>query len=192
MMGPEPLDIALRPASFDDVASMLDIIEPSITELLGAVLSPTLVEGSRAIMGLDGTLIEDGTYWVAIADGVLCGCGGWSRRGTVYGGDHTAGRDARNLDPSSEPARIRAMYTHPSYARRGIGRAILARCEAEARGQGFKSAELVATLAGLPLYQTCGYTELARFEDGGVPLVRMTKALSPDAVGAVDRPSRKL
>lgn len=111
MIQAEPFDIELRPATLDDVPRILGIIEPSITELLGAVLAPELVERSRAIMGLDRTLIEDGSYWVAVTGGALCGCGGWSRRGAAYGGDHSAGRDARLLDPASEPARIRAMYT---------------------------------------------------------------------------------
>jgi GNAT superfamily N-acetyltransferase len=115
-------------------------------------------------------------------DGRIAGCGGWSRRATLFGGDQTAGREARLLDPTREAARVRAMYTHPAYARRGIGRAILAACEEGARASGFSRVELAATLAGAPLYRACGYGAEEPFEADTpsgvrVPLVRMSKAL---------------
>jgi GNAT superfamily N-acetyltransferase len=113
--------------------------------------------------------------------GALAGCGGWSRRATMYGGDRSPGRDAALLDPATDAARVRAMYTHPAFVRRGVGRLILALCEDAARAEGFSRAELVATLAGEPLYAACGYRPTLRFTDdrGGVavPLVRMTKLL---------------
>ena len=133
-------------------------------------------------MGLDTQLIADGTYFVVEDGGVMAGCGGWSRRATLFGHNHTAGRDARLLDPASEPARIRAMYTHPKFARRGVGRYVLALCEAAARGEGFTRVELGATAGGEPLYRACGYTEFERMNvptPGGVmvPITRMGKGL---------------
>jgi GNAT superfamily N-acetyltransferase len=133
------------------------------------------------IMGLDTALIEDGTYLVVESGGQIAGCGGWSRRATLYGGDHTPGRDARRLDPTLEAARVRAMYTSPAFTRRGVGRLILDHCHAAAHLEGFIRAELVATLSGEPLYRACGYRAVERFTDdrGGapVPLVRMTRPL---------------
>jgi GNAT superfamily N-acetyltransferase len=132
-------------------------------------------------MGLDTQLIDDRTYFVVEQDTALAGCGGWSRRQTMYGGDRSPGRDAALLDPARDAARIRAMYTHPAFVRRGVGRLILALCEDAARAEGFSRAELVATMAGLPLYAACGYRAVDRFTDdrGGVavPLLRMTKDL---------------
>jgi GNAT superfamily N-acetyltransferase len=132
-------------------------------------------------MGLDSQLIQDRTYFVVETGGRLAGCGGWSRRVTLYGGDHSPGRDAAPLDPASDAARVRAMFTHPDFARRGVGRLILGLCEAAAREAGFTRVELVATLAGEPLYAACGYREIERIADKRtqppVPLVRMGKAL---------------
>src|SRR3546814_2206421 len=100
----------------------------SIAILQRGFLSPAEIEASRAVMGLDKTLIADRTYWLASIDETLAGCGGWSRRATLYGGDHSTGlRDARLLDSAREPARIRAMFTDPAFPRRGVGRAVLAR-----------------------------------------------------------------
>ncbi len=132
-------------------------------------------------MGLDTQLVDDGTYFIVNLDGELAGCGGWSRRATHYGSDATPGRDPRLLDPARELARIRAMYTRPDLARRGVGRLILALCEDAARAEGFARAELVATMAGEPLYRSCGYHPIEPLEDdrGGapVPLLRMEKPL---------------
>src|ERR1700733_10499634 len=108
-------------------------------------------------MGLDTQLIKDGTYFVIEADGCIAGCGGWSRRATLFGGNHTAGRSEALLDPARDAARVRAMYTHPDFARKGVGRMILAHCEAAAAKEGFRKVELAATMSGLPLYRVCGY-----------------------------------
>ena len=128
-------------------------------------------------MGLDTQLIEDGTYFVVLDGCVLAGCGGWSRRATLFGGNHTAGRDAALLDPARDAARVRAMYTAPAHARRGVGRLILSLCEAAAAAEGFRRVRLAATLAGVPFYKASGYVE-----DGPipaeVPLIRMSKHLS--------------
>ena len=133
-------------------------------------------------MGIDTQLIEDGTYFVVEEDDEIAGCGGWSRRATLYGGDHTPGREPAPLTPGVDAARIRAMYTAPEFLRRGVGRMILGLCEDAARAAGYDRAELVATLGGEPLYRAAGYREIERFEDdrGGapVPLVRMGKRLT--------------
>ena len=132
-------------------------------------------------MGLDAMLIADGTYFVVEAGGALAGCGGWSRRATLYGGNHSAGRDPRLLDPSSERARIRAMYTHPDHVRKGVGRLILETSESAARAEGFTELEMAATTAGKPFYLRCGYEVESEWEDTNgpiaFPLATMTKQL---------------
>lgn len=158
------------------------LMTAAIRDLLPQFLSPEKVEASFAVMGVDSQLIEDGTYFILEEGGVLAGCGGWSRRATLFGHNHTAGRDARLLDPAKEAARIRAMYTAPVFVRRGVGRRILELCEAAARKEGFARAELGATAGGEPLYRACGYQEIERMEvptQGGVsvPITRMGKAL---------------
>ena len=173
---------AIRPARLTDLAALETVMDLAIGTLQSAFLSPAQIEASRAVMGLDRQLVADGTYFIAEADGALAGCGGWSRRATLYGGDHSAGlREPRLLDPATEAARVRAMYTHPAFARRGIGRALLAHCEAAARAEGFARCELMATLAGEPLYRAAGYDLIEEITDdrGGapVPLKRMGKKL---------------
>ena len=155
----------------------------AIGELQRFFLSEAEIEASREIMGLDTQLIADGTYFIVENDGALAGSGGWSRRATLFGGDHSAGRDAALLDPSNDPARVRAMYTAPEFARRGVGRMILALCEDAARAEGFAGVELAATLAGEPLYRACGYAVmehmLAATPSGRhIPLLRMGKTLA--------------
>jgi GNAT superfamily N-acetyltransferase len=176
------MPLTARPATAADVPALTPLITAAIAELQRDFLTPAQIAGSQAIMGLDTQLIDDGTYFVVLADGRIAGCGGWSRRATLYGGDHSAGRDASLLDPAREPARVRAMYTHPEFTRRGVGRLILARCEAAAAAEGFATLELMATLAGRPLYAACGFTPVEQVEDsrGGVavPLVRMRKPVA--------------
>src|SRR5262245_10250153 len=154
----------------------------SIRELIGAYLDAARTKASFEIMGVDSQLIVDGTYFVVEAGSRIVGCGGWSRRATLFGGDHSAGRDASLLDPIVDAARVRAMYTHPHHARRGIGRTVLAACENAARASGFRSVELVATVAGEPLYTACGYRLDERIDvptSAGVtvPCARMHKTL---------------
>lgn len=174
-------ELAHRLARPSDIPALTVLMNAAIADLLKPHLTPAQIAASRTIMGIDTQLIDDGTYFVIEADGALAGCGGWSRRATMYGGNHTPGRSAALVDPASEPARIRAMYTSPDFARRGVGRLVMRLCEVAARAEGFRRAELVATLAGLPLYRACGYEPIERFEDarGGVPvpLVRMGKVL---------------
>ena len=154
-----------RLARPDDIPAISALMARAIGQLQAAFLSPAQVAASAESMGLDTQLIDDGTYFAILDDGVLAGCGGWSRRATLYGGNHAADlRDDRLLDPAREPARIRAMYTDPDYVRRGIGRLILTLCGAAARVEGFTRLELMATLAGEPLYTACGYRVIERAE----------------------------
>jgi GNAT superfamily N-acetyltransferase len=171
-----------RNATPDDAPALAMVMDAAIAELQRGFLDPAQIASSRMIMGLDRQLLIDGTYFLVEAEGRIAGCGGWSRRATLYGGDHTPGRDAALLDPATEAARVRAMYTHPDFARRGVGRLILELCEAAARAEGFGRVELMATLSGRALYSQCGYRDIEAIEDarGGtaVPLVRMGKALA--------------
>jgi len=153
----------------------------AIAELQRGFLNPAQIEASRTIMGLDRQLVADRTYFVVEQDGRIAGCGGWSRRATLYGGDHTPGRDAALLDPAIDAARVRAMYTHPDFARRGVGRLILELCEAAAKAEGFARLELMGTMSGRPLYESYGFEAIEEVVDarGGapVPLTRMGKAI---------------
>ena len=170
-----------RLATLDELETLKDLMELAIAENQKAFLSAAEIESSRAIMGLDTQLIEDGTYFVIEDNGELAGCGGWSRRATLYGSDSTPGRSPELLDPTKDPARVRAMYTHPEHTRKGVGRLIMQLCEEAAKAEGFKTAELMATLSGEPLYRACGYKPIETLTDdrGGapVPLLRMSKAL---------------
>ena len=170
-----------RIAAAADLPALEAVMDAAIAELQKGFLTPDQIASSRMIMGLDRQLVADRTYFVVEEDGRIAGCGGWSRRATLYGGDHTPGRDAALVDPATEPARVRAMYTHPDFARRGVGRLILALCEDAARAEGFTRLELMATLSGRALYSQCGYVDIEAIQDarGGsaVPLVRMGKAI---------------
>ena len=174
--------LTIRPAVSGDIPALKAVMDRAIKELLPAFLPPAEVLASQEVMGLDTQLIEDGTYYVVEADGAIAGCGGWSRRATLFGGDHSAGRDVALVDPATDPARVRAMYTSPDFTRRGVGRLILATCEAKAKAEGFSRCEMAATMAGEPLYAACGYQRIEPFEaqtSNGVkvPLVRMGKAI---------------
>jgi GNAT superfamily N-acetyltransferase len=170
-----------RLAAHADLDALRVLMEAAVSELQKPFLTQSEIESSRTIMGLDTQLIDDGTYFLVEIDGALAGCGGWSRRATLYGGDRSPGRDPALLDPAKDAARVRAMYTHPRFARRGVGRLILSLCENAARAEGFARAELMATLAGEPLYRACGYSAVERLTDDrgrvAVPLLRMAKAL---------------
>ena len=176
-----PSALTHRLAITADLPALAALMEAAIGDLQRGFLSPEQITASRVFMGLDSQLVADGTYFVVEQDGAIAGCGGWSRRNTLYGGDHSPGRDAALLDPAREPARVRAMYTSPAFARRGVGRLILTLCETAAAAEGFTSLEMAATLSGEPLYRACGYVPVERFTDdrGGapVPLIRMRKAI---------------
>lgn len=171
-----------RLARRDDIDALSALLDAAISELQKPFLDENQIASSRTFMGLDTLLIDDGTYFIVEADGEIAGCGGWSRRATLYGGDRSPGRSAALLDPTKDAARIRAMYTHPRHTRKGVGRLILSLCEEAARSEGFKSVELMATMSGEPLYRACGYApgESVLDERGGVavPLLRMSKSLT--------------
>jgi GNAT superfamily N-acetyltransferase len=175
------MTLTSRVASHADLPQLRPLIDAAIDELQRGFLDPAQIAASHAVMGLDTQLIDDGTYFVVEADGQLAGCGGWSRRATLYGGDHSGGRDPALLDPAREPAKVRAMYTRPGFTRRGVGRLVLDLCEAAAAAEGFTTLELMGTLAGRPLYEAAGFTVVEHVTEtsGGVsvPLVRMRKHL---------------
>jgi GNAT superfamily N-acetyltransferase len=170
-----------RLARREDIPALRALMDASIGELQKPFLTEEQIASSRVIMGIDTQLIDDGTYFVVESEGEFAGCGGWSRRATLYGGDQTPGRSASLLDPAYDAARTRAMYTHPRHARKGVGRIVLGLCEQAARTEGFRSMELMATMAGVPLYRACGYEAVEQVSDarGGVavPLLRMVKVL---------------
>ncbi len=174
--------MTIRLATADDVGVLVPLMDAAIEELQRGFLDDDQIESSKAIMGIDRQLIDDGTYFVVEIDGRVAGCGGWSRRATLYGGDHSSGRDAALLDPAREPARVRAMYTHPLFARRGVGRLVLGACETAAAAEGFTTLELMATLSGRPLYESFGFEPVEELQDatGGapVPLLRMRKPIA--------------
>jgi GNAT superfamily N-acetyltransferase len=175
--------LAARLATMDDLPALRRLMDAAIGQLQAGFLTPAQIAASRHIMGLDTQLIEDGTYYLVTRGDAVAGCGGWSRRNTLYGGDHSPGRDAALLDPARDAARIRAMYTHPDHARRGVGRLILSVCERAAASAGFSRVELAATLSGEPLYTAAGYMPIRHFFDdrGGeaVKLILMGKPLPP-------------
>jgi len=174
--------VELRVTTLGDIPRLLPVMEAAIAELQKGFLTPEQIEASHAFMGLDSQLVKDGTYFMVLDGDEVAGCGGWSRRATLYGQDSTPGRDAQLLDPATDPARVRAMYTHPAFARRGVGRLILEACEAAAKAEGFTTLELMGTMSGQPLYEVYGFVVVEEFVDdrGGapVPLVRMRKPVS--------------
>lgn len=185
------MDYRLRLATLEDQLALRDLIARSARELSAGDYTPQQVEGAlRGAFGVDTQLIRDGSYFVADAGGQLVGCGGWSRRRTLFGGDARQGRDAAELDPRVDAAKIRAFFVDPAWARRGIGRAILERCEAEARRHGFTRFEMMATLPGQKLYRMYGYLPATPVEhplgDGlSIRFVPMSK--SDPAAGAAEK-----
>jgi N-acetylglutamate synthase-like GNAT family acetyltransferase len=182
------VEIRIRKAVAADVPVLRQLIEASVRELQAEDYTPAQMEGALdSVFGVDSQLIADGTYLVAeartvnatlavenAADGktpgskwVIAGCGGWSKRKTLYGSDHWAGRENTLLDPKRDAAKIRAFFIHPAWARRGIGSKILEACEARAREAGFTSYEMGATLTGAKLFGTKGYVTIENIE---VPL----------------------
>ncbi|MGK6324789.1 GNAT family N-acetyltransferase [Sphingomonas sp. DT-51] len=155
----------------------------AIEQLQSDFLTPEQIAASHQVIGVDTQLLRDGTYILLLAGDRITGCGGRSYRRTLFGGDASVfAREPGELDPSIDAARIRAMYTDPDFIRRGIGRRVLELCERAACDAGFRRTEMMATMAGEPLYRSCGYVRLdepiaAEAGDAAVPLVRMGKAL---------------
>jgi GNAT superfamily N-acetyltransferase len=172
-----------RLATLEDLDALREVMRRSIASLQAGFLTPEQVRVSHSVMGLDTQLVKDGTYFVVERDGRIAGCGGWSWRSTLYGGDDSmVSREPDALDPATDAARVRAMYTDPDFARQGVGRMVIRLCEEAARNAGFKRATMMATMAGVPLYEACGYVQvepvLSAPVDGiRVPLVRMEKPL---------------
>ncbi|GJM14183.1 MAG: acetyltransferase [Pseudohongiella sp.] len=176
-----------RIAQEADTEDIRRLMQASIAENMKEFLSASEIEAAKESMGVDKTLIEDGTYFLieTMHEGelALVGCGGWGKRKTLYGGDHTVGRDDSLSDPSRDAARIRAMYTHPDWTRRGIGTLLLDLGEEAAREAGFKSIELGSTVPGEPLYLARGYVEVERrveqTKNGSInTIIKMVKQLS--------------
>lgn len=174
-----------RLAQPNDLEALRTVMGRAIAQLQHGFLTPEQVAASHQVMGLDTQLIADQTYFI-VEDGAgtIAGCGGWSYRATLYGGDASiVAREPQRLDPARDAAKIRAMYTDPAFIRRGVGRRVLGLCEDAARAAGFARVEMMATMAGVPLYQACGYRPVepilsAPIEGVRVPLVRMEKALA--------------
>jgi GNAT superfamily N-acetyltransferase len=189
------MNIQIRLARAREIAALLELIGASVRGLQAGDYSPAQLEQAlRTVYGVDTQLIADGTYFAAEETGpagatVLVGCGGWSRRKTLYGGDAWKERsgelktaDDSLLDPKTDAAKIRAFFVHPAWARRGIGGMILEACERAATAAGFKRLEMGATLTGVPFYRAKGYTELDSSEvplgDGlSLPIIRMGKSV---------------
>jgi GNAT superfamily N-acetyltransferase len=176
----------IRCATLEDREAIAQLIVESARHLSREHYSERQIDAAIAsVFGVDTDLIEDGTYFVVEFSGTLIGCGGWSRRKTLFGGDQYVTRDTGYLDPESEAAKIRAFFVHPDHARKGIASAILARCEEEARAHGFQSLELMATLPGVEFYKSCGFSPQGDFNldlaDGvKIELVPMRKQLQKD------------
>jgi GNAT superfamily N-acetyltransferase len=173
----------LRLATLDDVPALEVLIPLSVRKLQAETYSGLQIEAALGtVFGVDRQLILDGCYYVAHDGPAIVGCGGWSRRKTLFGSDHSGVKDDSFLDPATEPARVRAFFVHPDWARQGIARAILAQCEAAAAAMGFRTLELAATLAGIPFYTVAGFAPLetipvALANGETLPVVRMRKDL---------------
>ena len=169
-----------RAATPDDLPALLALIGESVRGLSVGYYTPAQIESALVhVFGPDTQLIADRTYYVVEHDERLVAAGGWSRRRTLFGGDQMKETEDPLLDPASEPARIRAFFVHPAWARRGLGRLLFAECLAAARAAGFRRLELAATLPGVPLYTSLGFAVSERFTvamPGGLelPLARMT------------------
>ncbi len=178
-------NFSYRKATVDDIDDIRALMDLAIIELQKAYLDEDQLNAAHQFMGIDTQLIEDGTYFIilhnqSLEDEKIVGCGGWGKRATLYGGNHTKGRNDQLLDPDHDRARIRAMYCHPDWARRGIGRYIIEISEKAAQDEGFSKMTLGSTLAGLGLYKACGYhvveNEFDETEDGiKIPVFRMEK-----------------
>ena len=183
-------DFPLRVAEPGDVPRLEALIAASVRALSAGFYTPAQIESAlRFVFGVDSQLVADRTYYVIDGPDGPAACGGWSRRATLFGGDqHKSGPDPL-LDPATAPARIRAFFVHPAWARRGLARRLLAACAREAADAGFRTLELAATLPGEPLYAALGFAAHERLDvplpDGVLlPIVRMTRPVAPDAGAA--------
>jgi GNAT superfamily N-acetyltransferase len=179
--------LSLRLATEADIPELHSLIEASVRGLQVNDYTPEQIEGALGtVLGLDTELVADGTYFVMEARqanglSTLAGCGGWSKRKTLFGSDHAAIREPEFLNPPTDAAKIRAFFIHPDWARRGIASKILEACESAARAAGFSRFEMGATLTGVPLYLARGYQVLERIEvplqnGASLAVVRMSKS----------------
>lgn len=192
------MNIRIRLALPEEIPALRSLIDASVRGLQAGDYTPAQIEAALAtVYGVDSQLIADGTYFVAEigtpgsgpgepalarGEGTIAGCGGWSKRRTLYGSDDCAGREDSLLDPAREAAKIRAFFVHPAWARRGIGSVILEACEAAAKAAGFTRLEMGATLTGVPFYREKGYAAMEHLDvplGGGasLPIVRMGKEI---------------
>jgi GNAT superfamily N-acetyltransferase len=173
----------VRVATDADVPALRALIDHSVRGLSAGYYTSAQAESALVhVFGPDTQLIADRTYYVVESGDALVAAGGWSRRRTLYGGDQTKSGEDPPLDPATEPARIRAFFVHPSWARRGLGRLLFEHCLAAARAAGFRDLELVATLPGVPLYTALGFTNRESFAvampDGAeLPVMRMRREI---------------
>jgi GNAT superfamily N-acetyltransferase len=180
----ETSQAALRLATPDDMAEIDALMKSSIRAIFPAFYDERQTASSVVhISHVDRTLIEDGTYFVCEAAGEIVACGGWSRREKLFTGSSDQEGKARLLDPATEPARVRAMFVRADWTRRGLGRRILEACEAAAKAEGFRQLSLMATLAGLPLYERYAFRAIEptsiRLPDGvEVECVSMDKPIA--------------
>ncbi|MDQ3750795.1 MAG: GNAT family N-acetyltransferase [Acidobacteriota bacterium] len=180
------MNFKIRKATIGDQAEIENLIAESVKGLSKDDYSARQIELSiKSVFGVDTDLIRDETYFVAeSSNGEIVGCGGWSKRKTLYGASrYESSRDSNELDPQRDAAKIRAFFIHPAWARKGIGKAILQVCETEAKLFGFTSAEMMSTLPGVKLYVVCGYAGDERVavpvgEGVEIECVRMSKKLS--------------
>jgi len=172
----------LRPATTADVPALARLIRVSAAHLSRGFYTPDQIDAAIThVFGVDTDLIADGTFFLVERDGALAGCGGWSRRATLFGGDACPGRSDRPIVPGEAPARIRAFFVDPAHSRQGVATALLDRCEREARAAGFDALTLVATLSGVPFHRAAGFADEQPVDHiaGGtaVPFIQMTKPL---------------
>jgi GNAT superfamily N-acetyltransferase len=178
------MNITLRQAVPADIPTLRVLIDASVRGLQAADYTPAQIEGAlQSVYGVDSQLIADGTYFVVEAETVIVGCGGWSQRKTLFGGDRWTGREDSLLNPQQDAAKIRAFFVHPDWVRRGIGSMILETCEQAARAAGFTRFEMGATLTGVPLYRARGYVALETLaaplaNEESLAVVRMEKRMS--------------
>jgi GNAT superfamily N-acetyltransferase len=176
----------VRVATGADVPALRTLIAESVRGLSAGYYTPEQAESALVhVFGADTQLIADGTYYVVESGAALVAAGGWSARRTLFGGDQTKSGEDSALDPSVEPARIRAFFVHPAWARRGLGRLLFEHCLNAARATGFRELTLVATLPGVPLYRALGFEAQESFAvpmPNGLelPVVRMTRAIERD------------
>jgi GNAT superfamily N-acetyltransferase len=173
----------LRLATEADIRALHALVEASVRGLQAHDYTPAQIEGALGtVLGVDTQLIADRTYFVAESFDrkSLAGCGGWSKRKTLFGADHGPDREPELLNPATDAAKVRAIFVHPDFARQGLGSLILATVENAARAAGFRHFEMGSTLTGVPLYRLKGYIEVESiavplWNGETLPVVKMVK-----------------